>query len=238
MVLPRKKPAKILKRDHAFTQAIGKPATGKPNPYALAEAGRQARTTGKQSEKDDPEKLVTSRSSAAPDELIATKGPNHKVAGRTDTREATPQEATHEQPNKDSITTEAEQEAGRAGEDAPSVELSISVFVPGALVERAEKWAASIHQPMKAVIRHSFAKMKPDLLAELKTITAADVHQHRGEKIGYRLQSRTRFTQEELADLEARLDPAGLGNVNSMLNFYARSRLVTFLDKRMADAGY
>ena len=73
---------------------------------------------------------------------------------------------------------------------------------------------------------------------DLKTVQARDVHQQRIKNVGYRLQSRLRFGPAELANLEARLDPAGFGILSSMLNHYARDSFARFLDKLMAEAGY
>ena len=80
--------------------------------------------------------------------------------------------------------------------------------------------------------------MEPELMAELKTVKAGDIHLERAESVGPRIQSLLRFSAADYADMQARLDPAGFGIVASMLNHHARARFSSFLDELMANAGY
>ena len=238
---PRKKPTTILRRDYAFTQTIGTAASQKADPYAVAEAGLRKRL--------DATQIPLENTGAGPLTADASADPPQPVLPD----EVSTQPSVEPQPYDDAVLKQRQTEGqgvSPADDSAPSgtaadpvetgatVEMSISIFVPADLVERADRWASSIHQPLKVVMRHAMVQLKPNLLVELKTITAADVRQDRAEKVGYRLQSRTRFSCAEVADMQSRLDPAGFGNLNSMLNFYARGRYVVFLDRLMADAGY
>ena len=137
-----------------------------------------------------------------------------------------------------SPSTEASRKAERAGDTAAPVELAITMWIPSDLVERAEQWGAAMRLPAGTILRQTFAKLKPELIIELRTITTGDVQLDRAERVGHRLQSRLRFGPAEFADMRARLDPADFGILNSMLNHYARNRFAGFLDKLLADAGY
>lgn len=263
MALQRKKPAKIFKRDHAFAQTIGKPTAGKPNPFALAaeglketlEASLSAETPSPPLPEPAPEarqldevpelSAATIPASEAPDPQPAEVAPvpeppathraeAEKVEDEVATKTATEGHTGDAAPK----AARALPEAGRAGDTAAPVELAITMWIPSDLVERAEKWGAAMRLPAGTILRQAFAKLKPELVIELRTITTGDVHLDRAERVGHRLQSRLRFSPAEFADMKARLDPADFGILPSMLNHYARNRFSSFLDELMAGAGY
>lgn len=266
MALPRKKPAKIFKRDHAFTQTIGKPTAGKPNPFALAaeglketlEASLSAETSSPPPREPAPEPRQLDEVPALPELPAATvsasevadpqpaevapvpeppathRAEAEKVEDEVATKTATEGHTGDAAPP----TARALPEAGRAGDTAAPVELAITMWIPSDLVERAEKWGAAMRLPAGTILRQTFAKLKPELVIELRSITTGDVHLDRAERVGHRLQSRLRFSPAEFADMKARLDPADFGILPSMLNHYARNRFSSFLDELMAGAGY
>ena len=261
---PRKKPATILKRDHAFTEAIGKPASRKPNAYSMAAEDFKERLemarTGE-----------TSRRPEAPNERAGEPGPTaviaHTEASDSGEHQGAVEKDTAPPPTLDRLDpqggedqaaddsgdkgatdrdaetppkvneAEAQPKSGEKG-TPDMVEVLVSISVPQDLVERAGRWAAIAHQPATTVLRHALRKMKPRLLDDLKTVRVGDVHRDRIEKVGYRLQSRLRLTAAEFADLEARLDPGGFGILSSMLNHYSRDSFTDFLDNLLIDAGY
>lgn len=263
MALQRKKPAKIFKRDHAFTQTIGKPATDKPNPFALAAEGLketiEASLSGQTFSPPAPEPApeprqpdevpelptATGAASEAPDPQPAVAGPMPEppATGRAEAEkvedEAAPKTATEGHTgNAAPPVAETPHETGRAGDTAAPVEMAITMWIPSDLVGRAEKWGAAMRLPAATILRQAFAKLKPELVIELRTITTGDVHLDRAERVGHRLQSRLRFSPAEFADMKTRLDPADFGILPSMLNHYARNRFSSFLDELMAGAGY
>lgn len=259
MALPRKKPAKIFKRDHAFTQTIGKPAADKPNPFALAaeglketiEASLSAETSSPPSPEPAPEPRQPNEVSASPEPAAATAAPPEALdpqlaetadvvpePSATANGEAGKAEGEGQTGGVAPRTADAPREAGRAGDSTAPVELAITMWIPSDLVERAEKWGAAMRLPAATILRQAFAKLKPELVVELRTITTGDVHLDRAERVGHRLQSRLRFSAAEFSDMKARLDPADFGILNSMLNHYARNRFASFLDELMAGAGY
>lgn len=268
MALPRKKPAKIFKRDHAFTQTIGKTAADKPNPFALAAEGlRETMEASLSAETSSPPPPEPAPESRQPDQVSASpERPDARVA-LPDAPDPQPAEAVDAVPEPPATANaEAEEgaaaqaaskaagegqagdaappsadpprEAGRAGDSTAPVELAITMWIPSHLVARAEKWGAAMRLPAGTILRQAFAKLKPELVVELRTITTGDVHLDRAERVGHRLQSRLRFSPAEFADMKARLDPADFGILNSMLNHYARNRFAGFLDELMAGAGY
>lgn len=249
---PRNKPSLILNRDSAFTEAIGKAAPGKPNPFAkvgehLAEKLDAARAAGNpntvSTETDSVQPAQTEeagepldRTDAAPDAPPPADLSSEKPAGAS---RAAPERTSRRRKEPDaSGAAEDRPETGRAGDATASVELTITMRLHTDLTERAEKWAMSVGLPMGAVVRKTLNRMKPELMRELAAIKAGDVQVDRADSVGYRLQTQLRFKPDELAALEARLDPAGFGVLNSMLNYYTRSRFTAFLDRLMADAGY
>lgn len=71
----RKKPGMILKRDHAFTEAIGKPGSREPNAFSMASEDAKAKLEAAQarglidlfwSQRKPPEILARQRSSSNP----------------------------------------------------------------------------------------------------------------------------------------------------------------------------
>lgn len=263
---PRKKPAMILKRDHAFTEVIGRPANRKPNAFSMAseefqEKLEMARTieTGEALEvridrAGEPDPADAIAHSEAPDDANrqgkaaagTDAGPPSmpELPDAQDTKaQAAPDAGDEEAPDQQTEAqpkgskAEAQPKAAGAGA-ADTVEVIVSITVPKDLVERAGRWAAIARQPAPTVLRHALKKMKPQLRDELKTIRVGDVHQDRLEEAGYRLQSRLRFTPAEFADMQARLDPAGFGILSSMLNHYSRDSFTDFLDKLLTEAGY
>ena len=135
-------------------------------------------------------------------------------------------------------TEETRTEAAGAGEAGAPVEVRVSMLVHTDLAKRAERWGKTMGLSGVTVLRQSFAKLKPELMAELKTVKAGDIHLERAESVGPRIQSLLRFSAADYADMQARLDPAGFGIVASMLNHHARARFSSFLDELMANAGY
>ena len=263
---PRKKPAMILKRDHAFTEVIGRPANRKPNAFSMASEEFQekletARTTetgealeGRIDRAGQPDPVDAIAHPEAPDDTdrqgkaaVGTDaGPpfmpelpdahSTKVQAATDAGNG---EAPDQQTEAHPKGRKAEPQPKAAGAGGvETVEVIVSIMVPKDLVERAGRWAAIARQPAPTVLRHALKKMKPQLRDELKTIRVGDVHQDRIEEAGYRLQSRLRFTPTEFADMQARLDPAGFGILSSMLNHYSRDSFTDFLDKLLTDNGY
>lgn len=231
---PRNKPSAVLKRDSAFTQAIGKPATGKPNPFATVAQGLTA-------------KLDAARPTDASDPIVADAPPTPEKDEPVTPAAEPGASGTRSDPSpapdlpdiaKDAAPAAAASNVKRAGAAGQQAEVIITMRIETDLMERAENWAAALALPVSAIIRKSLNRMMPQLVAELKTLKAADVQVNRAESVGYRLQTRVRLDPEELAELEARLDPAGFGVTNSLLNFHTRNRFTTFLDKLMRDAGY
>lgn len=266
MALPRKRPGDILKRDREFTQTIGKPASGKPNPFdmvgkELKEKLEAARPV------EAPEALPVETAPVAPvirseetlaHDLPATENASSPPSPQTevtaqaaerpgdeplrsgDREHGSETAAATEAPNSieapASVSVEAK--AGKGGRtDAPG-QVVITMRIPTDLVRRAETWAAAVGLRPATVLRNCFNRFKPELLEELKTIKAGEVRLDRLESVGHHMQAQVQFTPAELADLEARLDPAGFGVLRSMLNHHARARFSTFLDKLMAGAGY
>ncbi len=267
MALPRKKPAKIFKRDHAFTQTIGKPAPDKPNPFALAAEGLKETIEASLSAEassppflgpvSEPRQLddVSASPELAAAKVAGSEAPDPQLAATADAMSEPPatdkvkaERAEDEAATKAATeghvgdaappSADAPREAGRAGDSVAPVELAITMWIQSDLVERAEKWGAAMRLPAGTILRQAFARLKPKLVVELRTITTGDVHLDRAERVGHRLQSRLRFSPAEFADMKARLDPADFGILNSMLNHYARNRFTTFLDEMMAGVGY
>ena len=230
---PRKKPGMILKRDHAFTEAIGKPGNREPNAFSMASEDAKAKLEAAQAR--GAARSVQVRTNTAADRSLAGVIPQSDTPCNTDRRDA-PETGQNENPPAAYQMLEAVPlQAGgtitgpaRVGTDTPPkaarveseerIELIVSITVSEDLLERAARWGAVAHQPATTVLRHALKKMKPLLLEELQRVQAGDVHQQRIKNVGYRLQSRLRFSPVEFTDLEARLDPAGFGILSSMLN--------------------
>lgn len=256
---PRKKLGTILKRDHAFTEAIGKPTDRKPNAFSMASEDLKAKLEAARAMEADASPQIQTNMAAEPD--LARSVTQLEAPGEADrqTTHAAEQDGNQSRvPDTDAPKIESRRDGAvaekpaRKGTDVPPearpkaggartaerVELIISITVSRNLVDRAGRWGAVAHQPAQTVLQHALKKMKSQLLAQLKTIKAGDVHRDRTDNVGYRLQSRLRFSPAEFADMEARLDPAGFGILPSMLNCYARDSFAEFLDRLMADAGY
>lgn len=261
---PRKKPATILKRDRAFTEAIGRPASGKPSAFSMATEDFKARleATRAGGTSRSPEVRASGAGEPGPADTVAQpeapEAADRQDAAGTD---ATPPRVP-DLPDSQGIEGQAAPDGGdedTSGQEAKAqtkldpaemqpkdgetgaaetVEVIVSIMVSKELVERAGRWAAIARQPAPTVLRHALKKMKPQLLDELRTIRIEDMPNDHTEKAGYRLQSRLRFTPAELADMQARLDPAGFGILSAMLNQYARDSFAGFLDRLLADAGY
>ena len=166
MALPRKKPAKIFKRDHAFTQTIGKPATDKPNPFALAaeglketiEASLSGQTFSPPLPEPAPELGQPDEVPALPElpgDMVAAPevpDPQPAVANPVPEPSATVRAEAEKVEDEAASKTATEghtgdaappgagalPEAGRAGDTAAPVELAITMWIPSDLVERAE----------------------------------------------------------------------------------------------------
>ena len=267
MSLPRKRPSHILKRDREFTQTIGKPASDRPNPFdmvgkELREKLEAARPTEvSEAPPADPAPVnptIRSEKAAAHDLSATRKSPRQRPrqseeAGHTHDRPhgKTPQlaQAEHgletapatEAPDSDkvaaSVTVEPLAE-GAGGTDA-YVDVVLTIRIHADIAKRAETWAAAVGLPPTTLLRNSLNRFKPELLREFKTIKAGDVHMDRPESVGRQhMQTRVQLTPAEIADMEARLDPAGFGVLRSMLNHYTRARFSSYLDEMMANAGY
>ncbi len=126
----------------------------------------------------------------------------------------------------------------RGGAAGAPANVVITMRIPTDLVTRAKKWAAALGLPVAPVLRSSFNRFKPELLRELRTIEVGDVRLDRPESVGHHMQARLHVTAAELTDMKARLDPAGLGILPSVLNHYARDSFAVFLDGLLADAGH
>lgn len=254
---PRKKPGMILKRDHAFTEAIGKRGSREPNAFSMASEDAKAKLEAAQARQADRSVLVPTNTAGdpRPAEVIRQSDSPSKMDGydtadsrRPEDRPVTSQTLATVSPKVESRDVGsledgtdgqlALQRQAVMAETEERREVIVSITVSQDLLERAARWGAVAHQPPTTVLRHALRKMKPQLLDDLKTVQARDVHQQRIKNVGYRLQSRLRFAPAELASLEARLDPAGFGILSSMLNHYARDSFARFLDKLMAEAGH
>jgi|GEM_PF-7037589 len=262
MALPRKRPGAILKRDTDFTRTIGKPGTDKPNPFAmlgqdLVAKLESARTTEAAEPPSAPSAAVEEPErthdisvdvpptegqpeTPAPQSEAAPEGLNAHPRNAAEADEGREAEGAPETSDGTGQAPEAasQPKAGRAGDaDAPA-DVVITMRIPTGLVKRAQKWATAVGLPVAAVLRNSFNRFKPELMKELQTVKAGDVHLDRPESVGHHMQARLRFTAAEYADMEARLDPARFGMVPSMLNHYARALFSSFLDGLLTDAGY
>ncbi|SDL76659.1 hypothetical protein [Paracoccus chinensis] len=253
----RKKPGMILKRDHAFTEAIGKPGSREPNAFSMASEDAKAKLEAAQARGADRSVLVPTKTAGdpRPAEVVQQSDAPFKMdryhtadSRRPEDRPVTSQTLATVSPEFESFGRRplggrddgppALQRQAVTEETGERREVIVSITVSQDLLERAARWGAVAHQPPTTVLRHALRKMKPQLLDDLKTVQARDVHQQRIKNVGYRLQSRLRFAPAELASLEARLDPAGFGILSSMLNHYARDSFARFLDKLMAEAGH
>lgn len=114
----------------------------------------------------------------------------------------------------------------------------MSMPVSAELYGRAEAWGAAAAQPAATVLRAVLKKVKPELVAGLKTLRADEIRDDAPDVTVYRLQSRVRLTADEFADLTRRLDPQGFGIVPSMVNRYARQQFSEYLDKALTEAGF
>lgn len=266
MTLPRKRPGDILKRDREFTQAIGKPASDRPNPFDMVgkelkeklDAARPREGAEMPPAEAAPVGPASRTEEAATHDLPATETPPQSPSPQSGETAQAPYGPNGEPPqsaNKDrrveieaaigapdntkaaaSINVEAK--AGKARRaDAPG-QVVITMRIPTYLVKRAETWAGAVGLRPATVLRNCFNRFKPELLEEFKTIKAGDVRLDRSESVGHHMQAQIQFTPAEIADMEARLDPAGFGVLRSMLNHHARARFSTFLDELMAKAGY
>lgn len=213
---PRKPLAEILKKDREYTRKIGD--TGEQRPDAFSAVA-----------KDLKERLDTAHSQDEPPATGAETEPGSRAAPVQKTtvqkREARP--ATKPEPKI---------EKGRAG--GPPVNLMMSMPVSAELYGRAEAWGAAAAQPATAVLRAVLKKVKPELVAGLKSVRADEVHDDQSSATVYRLQSRLRLTADEFAGLTNRLDPQGFGVVPSMVNRYARWKFSECLDKALTEAGF
>ncbi len=261
MALPRKRPGDILKRDREFTRTIGKSVSDKPNPFNMVgkelveklAAARPAEVSAAPPADLAPvEQAIQSEQVTVPD-LPATEHPpqsgktggaserpNGEAPGTAKAEHGVEIAAVAEAPDSatGAASTTKEPAAGRAGDTDTLADVVITMRIHTDLVKRAETWAAAVGLPLTTLMRNSLNRFKPVLLEELKTIKAGDVHLERSESVGHHMQTRVRFTPAEIADMETRLDPAGFGVLRSMLNHYARARFSSFLDERLADAGY
>ena len=266
MALPRKRPGDILKRDREFTQAIGKPASAKPNPFDMVgkelkeklDAARPGEVAEAPLAKAVPVDLATQTEEAATQDLPATDNPLQSPSPQSAETAQAPYEpdgkpsrsanndrrveiaAATEAPDSTEAAASADgkAKAGKARRAGAPGQVVITMRIPTDLVRRAETWAAAVGLRPSTVLRNCFNRFKPELLEELKTIKAGDVSLDRSESVGYHMQAQLQFTPVEIADMEARLDPAGFGVLRSMLNHHARARFSTFLDELMAKAGY
>lgn len=266
MSLPRKRPGNILKRDREFTQTIGKPASDRANPFdmvgkELKEKLEAARPAGVSevppTDPAPPDPAIRPEETAAHN-LPAPGNPPHPPSpqsGETPPTSRGPDDESLRSANREhgpeiaavtgkpdstkaADSADVEAKAGKAGRtDAPG-QIVITMRIPTDLVKRAETWATAVGLRPTTVLRNCFNRFKPKLLVEFKTIKAGDVRLERSESVGHHMQAHLQFTPAEIADMEARLDPAGFGVLRSMLNHHARARFSTFLDELMADAGY
>lgn len=261
---PRKKRTLILERDPAFAKTIGSHSDDKPDPLsvAVAQASRRIEADYPKREPEPVERSAVVSPVQKPKPMVESDAPAARTATAAILSEAeqsdlpettggllatqpdalanTVQEAGESIREGATVQTaqEAPAETVRAGETNTHVEVRVSMLVHSDLAKRAEKWGKSVGLTGATVLRQSFAKLKPELMAELKTVKAGDVHIERAESVGPRIQSLLRFSAADYADMQARLDPAGFGILTSMLNHYARARFSAFLDEMMADAGY
>lgn len=266
MSLPRKRPGDILKRDREFTQTIGKPASDRPNPFDMVgkelreklEAARPAEVSEAPPADPAPADPTIRSEEAAAHDLSATR-----KSTRQRLRQSEGTGHTHDQPDGKtpqlakgehgletapaaqasdndkvaaSVTVEPLAE-GAGGKDA-YVDVVLTIRIHADVEKRAETWAAAVGLPPTTLLRNSLNRFKPELLREFKTIKAGDVHLDRPGSVGRHMQTRVQFTPAEVADMEARLDPAGFGVMRSMLNHYTRARFSSYLDELMANAGY
>ena len=263
---PRKKRTFVLERDTTFAKTIGSVNEDKPDPLSLAvaEASRRIKSEYPEREPHPAERPVADNTAPTPlpaaeaDVSAATPGVEavlpdaiqpDPVDATADVPAAQPDapqetaarngdEARSADGRKDDAPQSTEETHAGAGEAGVPVEVRVSMLVHTDLAKRAEKWGKSMGLSGVTVLRQSFAKLKPELMAELKTVKAGDIHMERAESVGPRIQSLLRFSAADYADMQARFDPAGFGIVASMLNHHARARFSSFLDELMANAGY
>lgn len=213
---PRKPLAEILKHDREYTRKIGD--TGEQRPDAFSAVA-----------KDLKERLDTAHSQ--------DKSPAASAEAAPVPRAAPVQKATAQKRATGSAAKpEPKAEEGRAG--GPPVNLMMSMPVSAELYGRAEAWGAAAAQPAATVLRAVLKKVKPELVAGLKTLRADEIRDDAPDVTVYRLQSRVRLTADEFADLTRRLDPQGFGIVPSMVNRYARQQFSEYLDKALTEAGF
>lgn len=266
MSLPRKRPGDILKRDREFTQTIGKPASDRPNPFDMVgkelreklEAARPAEVSEAPPADPAPADPTIRSEEAAAHDLSATR-----KSTRQRLRQSEGTGHTHDQPDgktpqlakgehgletapaaqasdsdKVAASVTVEPLAEGAGSKDAYVDVVLTIRIHADVEKRAETWAAAVGLPPTTLLRNSLNRFKPELLREFKTIKAGDVHLDRPESVGRHMQTRVQLTPAEVADMEARLDPAGFGVLRSMLNHYTRARFSSYLDELMANAGY
>lgn len=266
MSLPRKRPGDILKRDREFTQTIGKPASDRPNPFDMVgkelreklEAALPAEVSEAPPADPAPADPTIRSEEAAAHDLSATR-----KSTRQRLRQSEETGHTHDQPDgktpqlakgehgletapaaqasdsdKVAASVTVEPLAEGAGSKDAYVDVVLTIRIHADVEKRAETWAAAVGLPPTTLLRNSLNRFKPELLREFKTIKAGDVHLDRPESVGRHMQTRVQLTPAEVADMEARLDPAGFGVLRSMLNHYTRARFSSYLDELMANAGY
>lgn len=266
MSLPRKRPGDILKRDREFTQTIGKPASDRPNPFDMVgkelreklEAARPAEVSEAPPADPAPADPTIRSEEAAAHDLSATR-----KSTRQRLRQSEGTGHTHDQPDgktpqlakgehgletapaaqasdsdKVAASVTVEPLAEGAGSKDAYVDVVLTIRIHADVEKRAETWAAAVGLPPTTLLRNSLNRFKPELLREFKTIKAGDVHLDRPGSVGRHMQTRVQLTPAEVADMEARLDPAGFGVLRSMLNHYTRARFSSYLDELMANAGY
>lgn len=214
---PRKPLAEILKHDREYTKKIGDTGEQRPDAFATVAKDLKERLSAA-SDQDQPPTVNTTEVSFEPQ-----AAPVQEVAVQH--REARP--ATRPRP---------ETARGRAG--GLPVNLMMSMPVSAELYGRAEAWGAAATQPAVTVLRAVLKKVKPELVAGLKTVCADEVCDEQSDVTVYRLQSRVRLTADEFADLSRRLDPQGFGVIPSMVNRYARRQFSEHLDKALTEAGF
>ncbi|MBB1499122.1 hypothetical protein [Paracoccus sp. MC1862] len=214
--------------------AVGNPAS---TPLPTAEADMQTAPPSReaiQGEAIEPNLPEAPRPAPAAEPDVAadasqeTAAQNGGQAGPADERKDATRRSTEERRTK----------AAGVGKAGALVEVRVSMLVPTDLAKRAEKWGKSMGLSGVTVLRQSFSRLKLELMAEMKTVKAGDIHMERAESVGPRIQSLLRFSAADYADMQARLDPAGFGILPSMLNHHARARFSSYLDELMANAGY
>lgn len=261
--MARKKRTFIIERDPAFTRTIGSVSDDRRDPLSLAVAdvNRQIEAEYAKPKPQSPELFPAAEAAERPERPAARAIPSDATepvpadaiapvpVAQSEEEAAAPQE-THRREGDTAVsakaarneapqpTDEARADTAGAGEAAVPIEVRVTMRVHTDLAERAEKWGRSMGLAGVTVLRQSFARLKPELMAELKTVKAGDIHMDRAESVGPRIQSLLRFSPADYADMQARLDPVGFGIVPSMLNHHARARFSSFLDELMANAGY